>query len=177
MTTEVAAKPKAAPRPRKPPKAGRNPNAAVMLVVTPEGTFAPASEAARQICRSRKLHAGVELIAYLYQVRSAEQWHKAHGLGCALAEHVDGFEGLGGHAALKKLQADSGIGCEIETFDLPGLGKITRSKPMSLAFDEMSEDEFQAIYSLMLEYVRKTYWPGLDESGMSGLARLLGLGS
>lgn len=164
-------------RARKPPKARRNPNAAVMLVVTPDGTFKPSDEASRQICRSRKLYTGIEVIAYLYQVRSSEQWHKAHGLGCALVEHVEDFHGLNGHTALKKLQVDGNIACEIETFDLGALGKITRSVPKSLAFDEMDESEFQELYGRMLEYVRMKYWPTLDETGIAGLQRLLGMGS
>lgn len=173
----TAAEPAPAKRERKPPKARRNPNAAVMLVVTPEGTFKPADEASRQICRDRKLYAGIEVIAYLYQVRSLEQWKKAHGLGLAMVEHVEAFQNLNAHSALKKLQVDGNIACEEEVFDLGPLGKVTRRLPRSLAFDELDETEFQEIYARMLKYVRETYWPQLDEAGMLGLQRLLGMGS
>lgn len=162
---------------RKPPKARRNPNSAVLMVVTPDGTFRPSCESARQICREKKLHAGIEVMAYLYQVRSSEQWKKAHGLGCALVEHVEGFEGLTAHQALKKIQADGNIACDSEQFDLGSLGKVTRSVPRSLAFDEIDQSEFEMIYAQMIEYVRKTYWPSLDETGMAGLQKLLGMGS
>jgi hypothetical protein len=161
---------------RKPPKS-RNPDAAVTLVVRADGSFVPSTEASKQICRTRKLYTGIEVIAYLYEVRSLEQWHKAHGFGAALVEHVEDFHGLNAHSALKKIQTDGNIGCETETFDLGTLGKVTRSVAKSLAWYEMDEGEFQEIYGRMLEYVRQRYWPSLDESGMLALQKLLGVGS
>lgn len=174
---EGSALPNKPKRQRKPAKIRRPPEAAVSLVVTPDGAFKPSTEASRQICRSRKLYAGTEVLAYLYQARDLEQWHKAHGLGMALVEHVEDFHGMNAHSAIKKLQTDGNIACESETFDLGTLGKVTRSVPKSLAFFEMDESEFKEVYALMLEYVRQKYWPTLDEAGMKGLQKLLGLGS
>lgn len=165
------------PQQRKPPKAKRNPNAAIALVVREDGSFVPYDEASRLICRDRKFYSGIKLIAYLYQPHDLEQWHKAHGLGCALVEHVEGFERLNGHTALKKLQEDGNIACENETFDLGSLGKVTRTRARSLAWDEMDGSEFEEVYGRMLDYVRRKYWPALDEAGMQSLQKLLGMGS
>lgn len=165
-------------RKRKPAKAGRKPSAAVRFVVLADGSFRCSDDASRLLCKARGLGAGEEVIAYLYQDRNYQQWAKAHGLGCALREHVEAFESCAtAHAALKKLQRDGEIACEVETFDLGTLGKVTRSVPKSLAYDEMSEPEFQEVYGEMIKYVRDTYWGSLDELGQQGLQRLLGLGS
>lgn len=161
----------------KPPKTKRKPSTAVTLVVRPDGTFAPSTEASRMACRAKKLYSGVEVIAYLYQVRSLDNWHKAHGLGAALVEHVADFENLTPHDALKKLQEDGEIACDVERVEIKGYGHLKRIVPHSLAFDEMDESEFQNVYGRMVEYVRQKYWPTLDEAGMQGLQRLLGMGS
>ena len=170
-------KPEKKKREKKPPKARRNPNVAIRLVVTPEGTFKPVDEASRQICRSRKFYAGIELLGYMYQMRSSENWAKAHGLGQALVEHVEAFHGLNAHTALKKLQEDGRIAVSVEKVEIKGIGFLERVVADSLAFDEIDEGEFQEIYGRMVEYARVTYWPQLDEAGMQGLQRLLGVGS
>lgn len=163
---------------RKPAKARRKPDAAIRLVVMPDGSFRCFDDASRLACKARKFGAGEELIAYLYRDRSYEQWLKAHGLGMALIQNVEAFENCAtAHAAVKKMQTDGEIALTIETFDLGNLGKVIRSVPKSLAFDEMDEAEFQEIYGAMIKYVRDKYWGGLDEIGQHGLARLLGVGS
>ena len=73
-------------------------------------------------------------------------WRKAHVLGEWLAHHVERFSGLDQHAAVKKLQELSGIGCTVVEYDLTGIGKLTRTEPEHLDFTSMDETRFVLLW-------------------------------
>jgi hypothetical protein len=71
-------------------------------------------------------------------------------LAAWLVDHVDGFAGLSAHAALKRLQEESGVGCTTEAIELraPGFGVMTGTRQVadSLSFDNMTEDVFGELW-------------------------------
>ena len=123
----------------------------VMRVVIPEtgeeiGALVPDHPIDRRSMRERKFTVGKQLRATLRQDRNPMFWRKAHVLGGWLADNVELFSGCDMHAAIKRLQEKSGIGCEVEEFDIPGFGKGTRTIAASLNFDDMDEGAFNLLW-------------------------------
>lgn len=124
----------------------------VLRVMIPEtgeviGALVPDHPIDRRSMKERKLHVGKMVRATLREDRNPMFWRKVHVLGGWLADNVETFAGLDMHAAIKKLQERSGIGCEVEEFDMPALGiRGTRTVAQSLNFSDMDEGEFSALW-------------------------------
>ncbi len=124
----------------------------VMKVMIPEtgeliGALVPDHPIDRRSMRERKFNTGKQLRATLRQDRNPGFWRKAHVLGGWLADNVEDFSGLDMHAAIKKLQEKSGIGVEIEEFQVPEIGlKGTRTVAASLNFSDMDEGDFNLLW-------------------------------
>ena len=138
----------------------------VMIPGTGElvGAWVPLHQVDRRSMRENRYNIGADLRAVFKRARNVKFWRKAHVLGGWLSDHVEGFEGLGQHAALKRLQEQSGVGCVIETLDLSalGFGIVKRSFPDSLNFDEIDEGEFERLWNGWLDWLRLEKWPSLD---------------
>lgn len=95
-------------------------------------------------------------------------YRKAHVLSGWLADNVEAFSGLSQHDALKKLQELSGIGVESVEYDLPGIGKLTRTEAESLNFADMDEGRFNELWSGAdghggwIGWLRREVFGGLD---------------
>lgn len=118
--------------------------------------------------RERKFTVGKELRATLRQDRNPMFYRKAHVLSGWLADNVEAFSGLSQHDALKKLQELSGIGVESVEYDLPGIGKLTRTEAESLNFADMDEGRFNELWSGAdghggwIGWLRREVFGGLD---------------
>lgn len=149
----------------------------VMRMVHPDtgeliGCLVPDHAIDRRSMKERKFHVGKQLRATLRQDRNPMFWRKAHVLGGWLADNVELFQGLDHHAAVKKLQELSGIGCEEEDFtiDLGSLGthKGKRKVAASLNFDDMDEGEFSLLWDGgtgeggWIGWLRREVFGGLD---------------
>jgi hypothetical protein len=82
----------------------------------------------------------------------------AHAIGGLAADNLDAFEGAGAHQVLKRLQIESGAGCDEIAIMRGKRPEIVRI-PRSLAFDSMDEDEYQAVVKTVCRYLRDKYWP------------------
>lgn len=124
----------------------------VLRVMIPEtgemiGALVPDHPIDRRSMRERKLFVGKMARVTIREDRNPGWWRKAHVLGGWLADNVDRFSGLDMHAALKRLQEMSGIGVEVEEFDMPALGiKGTRTVAASLNFSDMDEGEWATLW-------------------------------
>jgi len=145
-----------------------------MLRVTKDGNFEPADEISRQVCRRRKFRVGDILAADLRKPRSLVQWGRAHRLGQLLLENTDDFIGMDAHRVLKRLQVETGIGCDEMPIKAPGLGMVIYRIPRTMAFDQMEEGEFQEIYGGFCQHIIATYWPALTEDEIDQMAGLVG---
>ena len=118
--------------------------------------------------RERRFTVGKELRAKLRQDRNPMFYRKAHVLSGWLADNVEAFSGLSQHDALKKLQELSGIGVESVEYDLPGIGKLTRTEAESLNFADMDEGRFNELWSGAdghggwIGWLRREVFGGLD---------------
>lgn len=162
-------------RQRKPPKPGKSRKfeQSVMLRVMPDGSFRPANEASRKLCRDRGMRVGSEFVAYVYEPRDSLQWRQAHALGGLLVANVDEFEGKTNHWALKKIQADGGIACEVEKIDLGNLGIVTRTVPRSLAYGFMDNTKWVEVYRQMCAYIGRVYLGQIDAEAVEEMLRLM----
>lgn len=138
------------------------------------GCLVPANMIDQRLLRERRFNVGKEIRAELKQSRNPGFHRLAHAIGNLLVDNVDEFHGKGGHDALKKVQADSGVCCDVErlVIDLGTFGRheVDRNIPRSLAFDEMPEDEFRQFFDgvtqwigdhysqVMLDEVRDEFW-------------------
>jgi hypothetical protein len=109
--------------------------------------FAPAHPVDVRSCRERGIRIGQVFRSTLRRERNPRFYRKAHVLSGWLADNVEAFHGLSQHDALKKLQELSGIGCESVEYDLPGIGKLTRTEPESLNFFDMDEGRWNELWS------------------------------
>jgi hypothetical protein len=153
----------------------RSPEQRVLLTVMPDGSFRAADSASRKILKERNFFKGQEVIGYLYRVRDGLQWRRAHALGTLLADHVEAFHGLNAHQALKKTQLDGNIACDVERIDLPAPISMTveRKVVRSLAFGEMDDAEFSAIFKQLCTYIAKTYFPDMDATAVEDMLNLM----
>lgn len=145
----------------------------VMRVVIPEtgeevGALVPSHPVDRRSMRERKYNTGKQVRATLRMDRNPMFYRKAHVLSGWLADNVERFQGLSQHDALKKLQELSGIGCEQVDYDLPGIGKLTRTEAESLNFADMDEGRFVELWSGSdgeggwIGWLRREVFGGLD---------------
>ena len=170
----MSAKPKAQPRRR-----------VYLRYVSPRRSggpagFVPADAVSEELVRRKRLRQGDLVRADVTKTdeRNGRQWRAAHALGKLIAENSEQFEEFASdpHAALKRLQVLSGVGCDDQLISHPGLGKMLVRTPRSLAFDEMPQDEWEAVYSGFCEYIRTHVWPGLTDEQIQDMARLTGDG-
>ncbi|WP_282259606.1 hypothetical protein [Stenotrophomonas sp. PS02301] len=122
----------------------RDMNIEVRQLVDPEtceliGALVPAHPVDQLSLRERKFGTGLLLRATLRQDRNPMLYRKAHVLSGWLADNVEMFTGLSQQDALKKLQEESGIGCEAVECDLPGIGRLARTETESLNLVDMDE--------------------------------------
>lgn len=81
----------------------------------------------------------------------------AHAIGGLAADNLDEFEGMSAHQVLKRLQIESGAGCDEMAIKVSGHMMIHRI-PKSLSFASMSQDEFKAVTTAMCKRLTD-YWP------------------
>lgn len=147
----------------------------VHRVVMPEtgelvGALIPESIISQREMRERALKTGDLVRCELRKKRNPKYWRLVHALGGLLADQAEGYEGLTQHKALKKLQADAGVECDSEVFEIPNLGTVTRSVPRSLSFDELDEQAFDAAWALMVKHASVAL-KGLDEETIQQLCQ------
>jgi hypothetical protein len=132
--------------------------------------FIAASDADRSLLSERGFKLNAKVRADLKQPRNSRFNGLVHGLGRVLAQNIERFAGKASHDAIKALQLESGVCCEVEEYDLPGLGRLTRRTPQSLAYDAMGEDAFQAFWRGCCAYLVATDWPSLTEERLTEMA-------
>ena len=154
----------------------------------------------RRLLKERGYRVGDELRAELSKPRILGQHRKAHLIGQLCVEQLEGFEREDSHSAIKRLQRESGICCELQTIDaspvveailaaaqtllgaavtkmlravLPEIKTIEVSVPQSLAFDRMEQGAFEQFYRGLCGYVCAEYWPHLTADEVAAMAELM----
>lgn len=105
--------------------------------------------------------------------------HKfVHRVGTLARNQLNGYEDcISAHAAVKKLQENSGVCCDTTTsqvFDDRGrpAGTVTTYMPRSISYDEMPEEEFKQFRDGICEYIRATHWPSITVEQIAKMIEL-----
>jgi hypothetical protein len=181
------------------PIARTKPERFLMRVVT--GALEPADAYVKRRLRERNYCTGQLLLAELKKPRNPGFHRLAHALGAMCAENIDEFAGLDAHDVLKRLQAESGIGCDMVVISAavvwqriadaiavvagdglrPALQTITRilgsihvavPLPRSLSFESMDQGEFSEVFRGLCRYIAKTYWLDMTDDQIADMAEL-----
>ncbi|HEY6612729.1 MAG TPA: hypothetical protein VIZ86_16565 [Pseudomonas sp.] len=150
--------------------------------------------------RQRGYRIGDEIMGELRKPRILGQHRKAHLLGALAVAQLEGFEALTQHQAIKRLQRESGICCEVEQIDaapvvtailaaaesilgqaaarmlgavLPEIRTIDVLVAQSLAFDRMEQGEFERFYAGICQHLAMAYWPELEPLEIERMAELM----
>ncbi|MCD9005198.1 hypothetical protein LDO31_02915 [Luteimonas sp. XNQY3] len=153
--------------------------------------FVPANAIDQRLCRERKYSVNQEYRAEIKASRNVAFHRLAHALGHLLVDSVDDFAGLDAHAALKRVQLESGIACTVEERDarpvidavlaaaeatlgqgaakvlagvLPVIETIPIKTAQSLAFDAMDEDEFAGFFTGICDHIDANYSSVMTDS-------------
>lgn len=137
-----------------------------------KGCLKPADGLAEARLRAKGFHVGDLVFAELKKPRNPGYHRLAHSLAALAADNLDPFEGMDPHAVLKRLQLESGIGCEEVAYLLHGMTVVQRI-PLSLSFESMSQDEFEAVYRGMCRHLSKTYWKTVSADEIAAMAELM----
>ena len=120
--------------------------------------------------RERKYGMGDLVFVEIKKVRNPGFHSLAHQLGTLVRENIPGFEHLESHQVLKRLQIESGVGCDEVGIQFPGIGPCTYRVPQSLSYESMDQGEFKAVIAGLCRYVATTYWPGLSPEQIENMA-------
>ena len=77
------------------------------------------------------------------------------------------------HSAIKKVQRDGRIECDISQVQLEGNAVAEIITPHSLSFQSMSEDTFRSVYQRMCDFVAKNYWQQMTAEKIHEMAEVM----
>ncbi|KWV17158.1 hypothetical protein ATB53_00315 [Xanthomonas translucens] len=148
------------------------------------GAFVPTNPIDRRLAKERGYRVGHEYRLEIKQSRNPAFHRLAHAIGHLLVDNVEEFRDLDAHAALKRVQLESGIRCETVEMDaapvvsalldaaeavlgagarkvlaavLPEIRTIPVKVAQSLAFDSMEEDEFADFFRGITAHIGEHY--------------------
>lgn len=144
-----------------------------LLLTVAKGALVPGDGYTQKRLKERGYRVGDILLADLRKPRHPGFHRLAHRLGQLVAENIEAFEGLDGHAALKRIQIEAGIGCDEIPLRLPVIGQITYRVPRSLSYASMDQAEFEKTIRGMSEYIAREYWPDLTPEQIEEMAEAM----
>lgn len=132
--------------------------------------FIAADDLSRARLRSKGYTFGDVVFAEMKKPRNPRFHRLAHQLGALVAENLDDFHGMDGHRVLKRLQIESGIGCEEIGYRLDSGQMIVQRIPQSLSFESMDEGEFREVMQGMCRHLAARYWPDCTPAQIEQMA-------
>lgn len=138
-----------------------------------KGGFQPADSMAAAKLRNRAYSIGDVVFCEVKKPRNPKFHRLAHALGQILVENIEAFESLDGHRVLKRLQIESGIGCDEMAIYVPGVGQCLHRTPQSLSFESMDEARFREVFSGLCRHVAQTYWPEMTPEQVEEMAEMM----
>jgi len=137
------------------------------------GGFEPADPScARRLADDRRIRVGDIVFAEIRKPRNPRFHRLAHAIGRLAAENIEAFEGLDAHRVLKRLQWESGVGCEEMLVSIGGQSATVRW-PASLSFESMDEGEFHEVMRGLCRHIAQTYWPDCTEDQIAQMAETM----
>lgn len=143
------------------------------LLRVQKGALVPDDVATARRLREKGYKVGDVLSAELSKPRNPKFHRMAHAFGELVAENIEGFEGMGQHQVLKRLQLEAGVGCDEILLNVPKVGMVPYRVPQSLSFASMDEAQFKRVYRGLTQHVSDTYWPDLSPEEIEAMAELM----
>lgn len=131
-----------------------------------------ADDLARAKLQAKGIGIGDVVFAEIKRPRNPRFNALAHGFGRLVAENIDDFSNMDAHAVLKRLQIESGVGCDEIGFRLQGMWVVQRV-PQSLAFESMDEDEFRGVFAGLCRHLIAKYWPSETTESIEQMALMM----
>jgi len=138
-----------------------------------EGALVPADGITAGRLRERGYRAGDVVMAEVKKPRNPRYHRLANAFGSLIADNIEDFAGLDAHRVLKRLQWESGIGCEEMGVRIPGAGYVEVRIPESISFASLDQGDFEGVFRGLARYVAERYWPELDEEQVMEMAQLM----
>lgn len=135
-----------------------------------KGALIPADAYTLNRLRERGYRIGDLLAGELAKPRNPNFWRLAHQLGEFCVSSIDDFTGLKAHGALKKIQIDGEIECEITHTEIPGIGVFVSKKPRSLSFESMEQGEFYEVMRSMSRHIADKYFPHMTAEAIAEMS-------
>lgn len=130
------------------------------------GAFVPNSDEDKNYLRERGYKNGEKIRAVLTKPRNEKFNRMVHGMGHLIAENIEGYEGMRSHDAIKKLQIEAQIHCNVEVLTFEGM-TLHRFIPKSISYDSMDEHAFQDFWIQCCKYLIDKHWHNLDEDELT----------
>ncbi|KGU41837.1 hypothetical protein [Xanthomonas citri] len=138
----------------------------------------------RELMKQRGYRRGQEVRLEIKAPRDAWRHRLLHKIGQLMTDNVEGWQELGTHEAVKRLQREAGVCCDEIDMDAtavvsavlaasdaafgPGASKLLRevlpkidtipvTVARSLAFDSMDEDEFRRLFEGITRHIGSAY--------------------
>lgn len=124
--------------------------------------FVPAYPLDRAAVRDRGIKINDLVMMDVFRDRNPRFWRKFHKLASFLADNVEELGGLQAHDALKKVQLDSRVWCEVADFVLEDGQVLRHWVTKSLAFDVADDIVAEEVWNGIVDHVVKTYFPDWD---------------
>lgn len=128
------------------------------------GALVPANDIDQRLLRDRRFVVGKEIRAEMKQSRNPAFHRLVHAVGYLLVDHVDGFESMTAHDAVKEVQKRAGVFCDPMAVDLGQFGTVEVQVPRSIAFDEMDEGEFHEFFRGLTDYIDRHLISGVADA-------------
>ena len=133
-----------------------------------QAVFVAADSLTQGRLKARRLGFGELVFAEFRKPRNPGFHRLAHAIGGMAAENLDEFAGMTSHQALKRLQMESGAGCEEIAYKTHGQYIVQRI-PLSLSYESMDDLEFQAVMKAICKKLTD-YWPDCTEDDILKMA-------
>lgn len=142
----------------------------------------------RRLLKERGFRKDVECRAEFKMPRNGPFHRLLHAVGNVLVDNVEGFESHGSHDAVKRIQVEADVCCEVIEMDatpvvtalldaseallgagarkvlaavLPEIKTIPVKIARSMAYDEMDDDEFALLFKGVTNHIDVHYGPSL----------------
>ncbi|TQE94108.1 MAG: hypothetical protein FKY71_17820 [Spiribacter salinus] len=149
----------------------RRPQRFALRVIRHEGGGAliPADSTTQARMRERGYKTGDLIFAEFRKPRNPQFHRLIHAIGGLAANNIDEFHGMSAHSVLKRLQLESGVGCEEIAYKV-GDQMVVQRIPLSLSFESMEDGEFKEVSAAICHRLTH-YWPDTSSGDILAMAQ------
>ena len=138
-----------------------------------KGALEPANRVSAESLRARHYSIGDIVFVEIRKPRNPGFHRLAHVFGGMVSDNIEGFEGMGHHQVLKRLQIEANIACDEIAVIFPGVGPCVYRIPQSLSFESMDEVRFREVFKGLCQHVAERYWPTLTGEQIEEMAETM----